>query len=134
MLGATKITMVKHDFETWIKMKERLKWQEPIPQMADHQISSFSVRCLGQDKKAGHTQVGLEDVVRKDLREIGASREGLTEEGFKQIGMEEECTQLGWPQVAWCSSEWLPVIVVVVVHIHMAKKHKKRYISTVQNS
>ena len=104
MLGATKITMVKHDFETWIKMKERLKWQEPTPQMADHQISSFSVRCLGPDKNAGHAQVGLEDVVRKDLREIGASREGLKKEGFKQIGMEEECTQLVWPQVAWCSS------------------------------
>ena len=41
--------------------------------------------------------------------------------------MEEERTQLGWPQVAWCSSELL-VVKIVVVHIHMAKKHKIRYI------
>ena len=64
-------------------------------------------------QKTGHLHLGWEDVIQKDLKEMGTSLGGYKKGGFEQIGMEEECAQLCWPQVAWCCGEFLVVVGVV---------------------
>ena len=49
--------------------------------------------------------MGWEDVINKDLKEMGTSWEG---------NLEEERGRLCWPQAAWCFSELLLLVVVVV--------------------
>ena len=65
----------------------------------------------------GQTKSGLSDNwvgrCRKErFKRNGNFLGGCKQGGIEQIGMKEECGQLCWPQVAWCCSELLVVVVV----------------------
>ena len=99
-------------------MKERLSWLGQVLRMKDDRLPKIVLfgQPSGATRKEGRPCLGWEDVINKDLKEMGTSWEGVNEGGLETIRLEEECSSLCWPQAAWCCSE-LFVVVVVMEHI-----------------
>ena len=76
-------------------MKEKLRWSGHVLRMKDDRLTNIVL--FGQlsraKRKAGRPRLGWEDVIKKDLKEMGTSWEGVKREkegGSEKIGMEEE--------------------------------------------
>ena len=54
--------------------------------MTDCQRLSFSANYLNLNRKQVVRRFGCEDALKKDLKEMGASRKGLKREALKRLG------------------------------------------------
>ena len=68
-------------------MKERLRWLGHVLQTKDERL--LKIVLFGQPsrakRKAGHPRLGWEDVIKKDLKEMGTSLEGLKREALNTL-------------------------------------------------
>ena len=70
-------------------MKERLRWLGHVVPMKDDRLPKIVFFLADRPKakqKAGRTRLGWEDVIRKDLKEMGTSWEGVTREALNRLG------------------------------------------------
>jgi hypothetical protein len=69
-------------------MKERLRWLGQVMRIKDDRLPKIVL--FGQTsrakQKAGRPRLGWEDVIKKDLRVIGTSWEGVTREALNRLG------------------------------------------------
>ena len=67
-------------------MKERLRWLVHILQMKDDRLPKIVLfgQPSGATQKAGCPCLGREDVINKDLKEMGTSWEGVKREALNR--------------------------------------------------
>jgi hypothetical protein len=87
-------------------MNERLRWLGHVVQMKDDRLPKIVL--FGQPsrakRKAGHPRLGWEDVIKKDSKEMGTSREGVKREAFNRLGWMRSvrrCVGLGVGRCRW---------------------------------
>ena len=72
-------------------MSEILRWLEHVLPMKKDRLQKIVL--FGQlsriKRKAGRPRVGWDNIVRKDLREIGTSMEGVRREALNRLGWKE---------------------------------------------
>ena len=100
-------------------MKERLRWLVHVLRMRDDRLPKIVI--FGQlsraKRKAGRPRLGREDVIKKDLKEMGTSWEGLKREALNKSGWRRSvlsCVGLRRCLSCWClrcSGEFLVVVV-----------------------
>ena len=84
-------------------MKEKLRWLGHILQMKDDILPKIvlSDQPSGATKKAGCPCLGWEDVINKDLKEIGTSKEGVKREALNRLGWRRSvCSYVGLRQLS----------------------------------
>ena len=69
-------------------MNERLRWLEHVLQMKEDRLSEIVLfgQPSGATRKTGRPRLGWEDVMNKDLKEMGTSWEGLKREDLNKLG------------------------------------------------
>ena len=69
-------------------MKERLRWLGHVLWMKDDRLrkSVLFGQPSGATQKAGRPCLGWEDVINKDLKEMGTSWEGVKREALNRLG------------------------------------------------
>ena len=69
-------------------MKERLRWLGHVLRMKDNRLpkSVLFGQPSGATRKAGRPCLGWEDVINKDLKEMGTSWEGVRRETLNRLG------------------------------------------------
>jgi hypothetical protein len=69
-------------------MKERFRWLGHVARMKDDRLPKIVL--FGQPsrtkRKAGHPRLGWEDAIKKDLKEMGISWEGVKREALNRLG------------------------------------------------
>ena len=69
-------------------MKERLRWLGHVVRMKDDRLPKIVL--FGQPsrakRKAGRPRLGWEDVIKKDLKEMGTSWAGVKREALNRLG------------------------------------------------
>ena len=68
-------------------MKERLRWLGHVLRIKDDRLSKifFFGQPSGATRKAGCPRLGWEDVINKDLKEMGTSWEGVKREALNRL-------------------------------------------------
>ena len=82
-------------------MKERLRWLGHVLRMKDDRLPKIVLfgQPSGATQKAGRPCLGWEDVINKDLKEIGTSWEGVKREALNRLGWRRSvrsCVGLRW--------------------------------------
>jgi hypothetical protein len=69
-------------------MKERLRWLWHVVQMKDGRLPKIILFSQPSRAKwkAGRFHLGWEDVIKKDLKEMGTSWEGVKREALNRLG------------------------------------------------
>ena len=69
-------------------MKERLRWLGHVLRMKDDRLPKTVLfgQPSGATRKAGRPCLGWEDVINKDLKEMGTSWEGVKREALNRLG------------------------------------------------
>ena len=69
-------------------MKERLRWLGHVLRMNDDRLPKIVLfgQPSGATWKAGRPCLGWEDVINKDLKEMGTSWEGVKREALNRLG------------------------------------------------
>ena len=69
-------------------MKERLRWLGHVLRMKDDRLPKIVLfgQPSGATRKAGRPFLGWEDVISKDLKEMGTSWEGVKREALNILG------------------------------------------------
>ena len=69
-------------------MKERLRWLGHVLRMKDDRLPKIVLfgQPSGATRKAGRPFLGWEDVINKDLKEMGTSWEGVKREALNRLG------------------------------------------------
>ena len=69
-------------------MKERLRWPGHVLLMKDDKLPKIVLfgQPSGATRKAGRPRLGWEDVINKDLKEIGTFWEGVKREALHRLG------------------------------------------------
>ena len=69
-------------------MKERLRWLGHVLRMKDDRLPKIVLfgQPSGATRKAGRPCLGWEDVINKDLKEMGTSWEGVKREALNRLG------------------------------------------------
>ena len=69
-------------------MKERLRWLGNVLRMKDDRLPKIVLfgQPSGATRKAGRSRLGWEDVINKDLKEMGTSWEGVKREALNILG------------------------------------------------
>ena len=69
-------------------MKERLRWLGHVLRMKDDRLPKIflSGHPSGAKRKAGRPRLEWEDVINKDLKEMGTSWEGVMREALSRLG------------------------------------------------
>ena len=69
-------------------MKERLRWLGHVLRMKDDRLPKIVLfgQPSGATRKAGCPCLGWEDVINKDLKEMGTSWEGVKREALNRLG------------------------------------------------
>ena len=69
-------------------MKERLRWLGHVLWMKDERLPKFVLfgQPSGATRKACRPCLGWEDVINKDLKEMGTSWEGVMRETLNRLG------------------------------------------------
>ena len=69
-------------------MKERLRWLGHVLRMKDDRLPKIVLfaQPLGATRKAGRPRMGWEDVINKNLKEMGTSWEGVKREALNRLG------------------------------------------------
>ena len=69
-------------------MKERLRWLGHVLRMKDDKLPKIVLfgQPSGATQKAGRPCLGWEDVINKDLKEMGTSWEGVKREASNRLG------------------------------------------------
>ena len=74
-------------------MKKRLKWLGHVVRMKDNRLPKIVL--FGQPsrakRKVGRLRLGWEDVIKKDLMEMGTSWVGVIREALNRLGGGEAC-------------------------------------------
>ena len=100
-------------------IRETLRCLRHVLRMKDSRLPKIGL--VGQPSrskwKAGRPRMRWEDVVRKYLREIGTSCEGVKREAFIDWNGGGVCVLVYahsslWPQAVWCCSKLLVVVMV----------------------
>ena len=63
-------------------MKETLRWVKHVLRMKDDRLPKVFGQPSRAKRKAGHPRLRWEDVIKKDLKEIGTSWEGVKREAL----------------------------------------------------
>ena len=82
-------------------MKERLRWLGHTLQMKDDRLPKIVLfgQPSGATRKAGCPCLGWEDVINKDLKEMGTSWDGVKREALNRLGWRRSvrsCVGLRW--------------------------------------
>jgi hypothetical protein len=97
-------------------MKERLRWLGHVLRMKYDRflkIVLFSQPSRAK-RKAGRPLLGWEDVLKKDLMEMGTSWEGVKREALNRIGLRRSVRScLGFKRLG--AAELLVVVVVIII-------------------
>ena len=69
-------------------MKERLRWLGHVLRMKDDRLPKIVLfgQPSGATQKAGRSCLGCEDVINKDLKEMGTSWEGVKRKALNRLG------------------------------------------------
>ena len=69
-------------------MKERLRWPGHVLRLKGDRLSKIVLfsQPSGGTRKAGRPCLGWEDVIIKDLKEMGTSWEGVKREALNRLG------------------------------------------------
>ena len=70
-------------------MKERLRWRSHVLRMKDDRLPKIVLfgQFSGAIRKAGRPCLRWEDVINKDLKEMGTSWEGVKREALSRLGL-----------------------------------------------
>ena len=89
-------------------VKERLIWLGHVLWLKDNRLQKKVL--FGQPSRAkqktAHTRMGWEDVINKNLKEMGTFWDSVKRETLNRFGWRRNL-RLCWPQKAWCCGELL---------------------------
>ena len=74
-------------------MKERLRFLGHVLRMKNDRLLKIILFCQpsGATQKAGRPRLGWEDVINKDLKEMGASLDGVKREALNKLKSLRSC-------------------------------------------